>query len=69
MPHKDRDTLHGGGSVRDDRPLLQQVLDELRAIDEPNSRAVPPYEELARIGRRLAVVAELLAHEEKEGET
>ena len=43
---------------------LEQVLDEIRALDEPGSRAVS-YEELARLGRRLAVLADLMAGEEE----
>ena len=45
------------------RSDVQEVLDEIRVLDEPGSRTVA-YEELARLGRRLAAAAALVAGEE-----
>jgi len=42
---------------------VQEVLDEIRSLDEPGSRTVS-YEELAGLGRRLAAAAALVAGEE-----
>ena len=42
---------------------VQEVLDEIRSLDEPGSRTLA-YEELAVLGRRLAAAAALVAGEE-----
>jgi len=42
---------------------VQEVLDEIRSLDEPGSRTVA-YAQLAALGRRLAAAAALLAGEE-----
>ena len=42
---------------------VQEVLDQIRALDEPGSRTIA-YEELAVLGRRLAAAAALIAGEE-----
>ena len=45
------------------RSDVQEVLDEIRSLDEPGSRTVA-YAELAALGRRLAAAAALVAGEE-----
>ena len=42
---------------------VQEVLDEIRSLDEPGSRTVA-YEQFAVLGRRLAAAAALVAGEE-----